>query len=583
MESLLALFATLQTKRRIQFGIVLVLMTLGSILEAMSVGAALPFLGALTKPDSIFSNQLVQPLLQILEITAPRQLQLALAALFAVIVLLAGAVRLTLLWANTRLGHAIGADISIELYRRTLYQPYTTQLARNSSEIISGIATKSSRVVLNTILPILAALSSCFILVTIVFALISIDPLVAASTFGGFGAIYIIVLRLTSGRLAKNSRRYNEGVTRVIKVLQEAIGGIKDILIDGTQEVHCKIFRDTDLAQRRADANIAILSNGPRYVIEMLALVLLAALAFILSGRPGGIVDLIPVLGALVLGCIRLLSVLQQGYSAWASIRGSDAALRDVLDLLKQPLPEYASTLKFEPMRFSSAIELCGVNFRYPHDGAEVLARVDLKIPKGGRVGLIGTTGSGKSTLVDVIMGLIPPTQGALKIDDEIITERNVRSWQMHIAHVPQFIFLSDASIAENIAFGIPFDEIDMDRVRLAAKQAQISEFVEGLASQYDTTVGERGVRLSGGQRQRLGIARALYKQADVIVFDEATSALDAETETAVINAIYSLNPNLTMIMIAHRLATLRGCTQLVKLSAGGISRVGKFEELVSA
>jgi ATP-binding cassette subfamily B protein len=583
MHSLLALFATLQTKRRIQFGLILVLMTMGSVLEAMSVGAVLPFLGGLTNPDSIFSNKLVQPLLQIIEITSPRQLQLGLAALFAATVLLAAAVRLAVLWANTRLGHAIGADISIELYRRTLYQPYTAQLARNSSEIISGIATKSSKVALNTILPILAALSSCFILVTIIFALISIDPIVATSTFGGLGAVYIIVFRLTSSRLAINSRRYNEGVTRVIKVLQEALGGIKDVLIDGTQEVHSKIFRDTDLAQRRADANIAILANGPKYVIEALDLVLLAALAFILSGRPGGLLDIIPVLGALALGSIRLLSVLQQGYSAWASIRGSDAALRDVLDLLKQPLPEYASTIKFEPMPFSSAIELCGVNFRYLHDGVEVLTRVDLKIPKGSRVGLIGKTGSGKSTLVDIIMGLLPPTKGTLQIDGEIITKRNVRSWQMHIAHVPQFIFLSDASIAENIAFGVPFDEIDMDRMRLAAKQAQISDFVEGLASQYDATVGERGVRLSGGQRQRLGIARALYKQADVIVFDEATSALDAETEAAVINAICSLNPSLTIIMIAHRLATLRGCTQLVELSAGGINRVGKFEELVSA
>ena len=580
-HSLPALWATLQTRRKIQFGLLLVLMTMGSLMEALSVGAILPFLGALTKPDSIFSNELAQPLVQILDITEPRQLQFTLAVLFATMASLAGGVRLAMLWTNIRLGHAVGADISNEIYRRTLYRPYAVHLARNSSEVIAGISTKSSQVVQCTILPLLTVVSACLILLSIIFALFSIDPHIAATALGGFGTIYFIVLRFTYVRLTANGRRYNEGITRVFKVLQEGLGGIKDVLIDGTQEIHSKIFREADLSHRRADANIAILGNSPRYVIESLGLVLLAALAFIFSGRPGGIVDLIPVLGALALGSIRLLSALQQVYSAWAAIRGSNAALRDVIDLLQQPLPEHFSMLCPESMPFNTSIEVCGVDFRYIHEGANVLTGVDLTIPKGSRVGFVGATGSGKSTLINVIMGLLPPTMGALKVDGEVVYERNLRSWQMHIAHVPQFIFLTDASVAENIAFGLPAKDIDIERVRLSAQLAQLSETIESWDHQYDTKVGEHGVRLSGGQRQRIGIARALYKRADVIVFDEATSALDAETEDAVMKAIYSLSSDLTIIMIAHRHTTLKGCTHVVELSGGVIKRTGTFDGML--
>ncbi len=566
-----------------QFGLLLLLMTLSSLIEALSVGAVLPFLGALTKPNILFVNEYAQPLINILDISSPRQLQLALALLFACIAILAGGVRLILLWANVRLGHAVGSDISIDIYRRTLYRPYAVHLARNSSEVIAGISTKSSHVVLGTILPILTLASACLIMVSVVFALLSIDPFVALMAFGGFGAIYIVVFRLTYGRLAANGTRYNEGVTRVFKVLQEGLGGIKDVLIDGTQEAHCKIFREIDLSHRRADANIAILGGSPRYVIESLGLVLLAILAFVFSGRSGGIVELIPVLGALALGSLRLLSVLQQAYSAWACIHGSNASLADVIGLLNQPLPVHASIQNFEAMPFARSIELRDVSFRYRNDGPDVLTKVNLMIPKGSRVGFIGATGSGKSTLIDVIMGLLPPTHGVLKVGGKVITESNVRTWQMHLAHVPQAIFLSDATVAENIAFGVPVKDIDFDRVRQAAKQAQISDAIESWEHQYKTKVGERGVRLSGGQRQRIGIARALYKQANVIVFDEATSALDSETEEAVMQAIYNLSQELTVIMIAHRITTLKNCTHLVELEAGVVKRIGSYAEIVNA
>jgi ATP-binding cassette subfamily B protein len=332
---------------------------------------------------------------------------------------------------------------------------------------------------------------------------------------------------------------------------------------------------------RRAQGGNLFIASFPRYGIESLGMLLIAALAYVLAQQPAGIATAIPVLGALALGAQRLLPVLQQAYGSWTAMRASQATFQDALDLLDQPLPDHAGQLPPEPIGFHSELTLENVSFRYAPDAAWVLQDVNLTIPKGARIGFMGTTGGGKSTLLDVVMALLYPTRGMLKIDDVAITEANQRSWQVHIAHVPQAIYLADTSIAENIAFGVPPDQIDLARVCQAARQAQIAATIEGWPQQYQTKVGERGVRLSGGQRQRIGIARALYKQADVIIFDEATSALDNETEHAVMNAIDSLSKEITVLVIAHRLSTLRSCSIVVELSNGYVAKVGTFEQIV--
>ena len=232
--------------------------------------------------------------------------------------------------------------------------------------------------------------------------------------------------------------------------------------------------------------------------------------------------------------------------------------------------------------RFRRAISAEALSFHYASNTTNILDSLNFTIPRGSRVGIIGSTGSGKSTLLDILMGLLVPTSGCLKIDGKTVTQENHRSWQAHIAHVPQVIFLSDTSIAENIAFGLPMAQIDFDRVKLCARQAQIAETIESWDRGYSTSVGERGVRLSGGQRQRIGIARALYKRADVIIFDEATSALDNETETAVMRSINSLSPELTVILVAHRLSTLQNCTHIIEVVNGRIKRFGSYVEIIS-
>lgn len=580
--SIKRLWAHIAPRRKKQLGLLLVIMAITSFAEIVSIGAVLPFLGALMSPEKLFESAYVQPVVAVLEITDPNELLLPLTLIFIAAAVIAGLMRVTLLWAQTRLGNTIGADLSIQIYEKTLYQPYLVHASRNSSEVIAGISNKVNTVVGGTLLPLLFAISSLLLLASILVALIVIDPTVASAAFFIFGAVYALVMGLSKKYLTQNGERISKEHGRMVKALQEGLGGIRDVLIDGTQAVYCKIYRSADLPLRRAQANNQIIGASPRFLIEALGIALIAALSYALTGREGGVAAAIPLLGALAIGAQRLLPVLQQLYGSWSSLRGGQASLDDVLDLIEQPLPTYARKPAGEPLPFKRSITLNNISFRYSDQTPWILRDINLEIPKGARVGFMGTTGSGKSTLLDILMALLPPGKGSLAIDDTAITERNFRNWQAHIAHVPQSVFLADTTIAENIAFGVPPEQIDYQRVEKAAQQAQIAKTIESWEKGYNTFVGERGVRLSGGQRQRIGIARALYKQADVIVFDEATSALDNETESAVMDAIDAIGNDITVLMVAHRLSTLIACDVINELEAGQIKRQGSYREIVS-
>lgn len=574
------LWLHISPRRRRQFGLLLVLVLLVSFAEILSIGAVLPFLGVLTAPERVFQHAAAQPIIQALGITAPEQLLLPLTITFGAAALIAGAMRLGLYWASIRLSFATGADLSTSIYRRTLFQSYAVHCARNSSEVIDGITNKTNTAT-GIIGSILSIISSSVMLITILIALLAVEPVIALAAFGGFSLIYASIIQLTRSRLMSNSQINARESTKIIKSLQEGLGGIRDVLIDGSQVTYSQIYANADQPYRRSQANIAFISSCPRYAMEALGMVLIAALAYSLSQQPEGIAKAIPILGVLALGAQRLLPVLQQAYSAWSSIKGGQASLQDILELLDQPLPEYAKKKDTHPLPFKHNISLKQLGFRYSPQTPYVLKQLNYTIAKGSRVGFIGITGSGKSTLLDIVMGLLEPTDGALEIDGQVIVPGNQRSWQIHIAHVPQAIFLADSTIEENIAFGVPKDQIDIRLVRQAALQAQIADSIESWPNKYKTFVGERGIRLSGGQRQRIGIARALYKQADVIIFDEATSALDNETEQAVMEAIEGLSKDLTLLIIAHRLSTLKNCTQIVELVDGGIKRVGSYQDIV--
>lgn len=570
-------------RRRIQLGLLFCVMLLASVAELFSIGMVIPFLGVLTSPELIYEHRTVQPVVIFFDLKSAQDLLLPTTLMFVIAVMLSAVVRFVLIWLQTRVSLGIVMEMAVDTYRRTLHQPYAVHIARNSSEIVSGILTKVGGGIGTTIGPLLLIISSALIMLTILSALILVDPVVALSAFLGFGTIYAAIVFLTKRKLLRDSKRISEASNEVVKVLQEGLGGIRDVLLDGTQSIYSSIYRDAHVKLKKAQESIQIISSAPKFAVESIGIVVIAVLAYWLSTKPGGFVSAIPLLGALAIGAQKMLPVQQQAYSSWALIQGAREPLRDVLDLLDQPLPEERpNSQNFTGVSYESKIRLEHISFRYTAQSPYVLHDICLLLPKGSRTGLIGATGSGKSTLLDILMGLLPPTEGNVFVDNQALTLDNRRGWQAHIAHVPQAIFLSDATIAENIAFGLPRDQIDMDRVKTAARQAQISEVVESWSDRYETRVGERGVKLSGGQRQRIGIARALYKQADVIIFDEATSALDNETEQAVMQAIEGLGSHLTILIIAHRLTTLRSCTQIVELQHGKLKQVGSYAEIVA-
>jgi len=557
-------------------------MVMASLSEIVSVGAVLPFLGVLTAPEQVYEHVLIQPLIYFFELTEPNQLILPLTVLFIVAALFAGGVRLVLLYVMTRLSYATGADISIEIYRRTLYQNYSVHVKRNSSEVINGVISKTNIVIGGVLNPILMLISSIILLIGIVGVLFIINIQVALTIFVGFGLLYMLVIRYTRMQLKENGQIIASHSTQMIKSIQEGLGGIRDVLIDGSQEFYCNLYKNADLPFRRASGNNLFISSSPRYVMEAIGMVLIAVIAYFMVGQEKAMITVIPVLGALALGAQRLLPVLQQAYSAYSVIKGAKSSFDDVMGLLDQPLPAYIDNGQIDVLPFKKYIMIKGVSFRYADDSPWVLENINLKFFKGERVGFIGATGSGKSTLLDVVMGLLDPSEGGLKVDGQIITSENKRSWQAHIAHVPQSIYLSDGSIEENIAFGVPADEINQERVEEAAKQAQIAELIKDWKGGYRTFIGEHGVRLSGGQRQRIGIARALYRQADVLIFDEATSALDKETEEAVMKSIECLGKDLTILIIAHRLSTLKGCDRIVRVCKNGNTQSVEYEDIIN-
>lgn len=555
-------------------------MMASSLAEVVSLGAVVPFLGLLTAPDLAFAHPLIISLAASWGVTTSDQLILPATIVFAVAALAAGALRLLLLWVSTRLAFSAGSDLSIELYRRTLYQPYKVHAARNTSAVLSGVGKVGGA--MNVLSQCLLLISSAILLISIVAALIVVEPFISSVAIVGFGVCYGIITWVARGQLQQNSQRIADEQTRVFRAVQEGLGGIRDVHLDGTQPLYCDVYSKADRPLRRGQGNNIFIAGSPRFAMEALGMVLIAGLAYFLSGQEGGIVASIPVLGALALGAQRLLPALQQGYSAWATIIGSQASLADTIELLDQPLPATMPHGNIKPLDFSKEICFEAVSFKFASDAPNVLEDLNLTISRGMRIGLVGATGSGKSTALDILMGLLEPTQGRLLVDGRPLEGERLYSWQRAIAHVPQNIYLADSSIAENIAFGISPDQIDMDRAKEAARQAQIADFIASRHGGYQAQVGERGIRLSGGQRQRLAIARALYKRARVLVFDEATSALDNITEQALMVAINSLSDDLTIIMVAHRLSTVRECDLIVELDDGRVRNRGSFDELVS-
>ena len=575
------LFHYLPVRRRWQSVVVIGLMLVGALAEVLTLGAILPFLALVADPHAATRVPALSVALNMVGLEPGSDLLWMLAAIFCIIAVVAAIVRIVLAWATQKFVFRIGYDLGVAVYRRILYQPYSYHIARNSSEVVSAIG-KVQQVVTGVMMPLMQAVTSTVIAVSIFVGLLFINAGVALASGLGFGLIYVLVSVVTRKRLRHNSQLISRAQKQRVQTVQEGVGGIRDVLIDHAQRIYIAKFAAIDTHLRDAQAANALIAATPRFVIEGLGMVMIVLLALVLSRQAGGLMEALPVLGALALGAQRMLPLLQMIYNGWTQFMGNHASFGMILDILEKPIPpELMVRRQSVPLPFEHALTLEDVSFRYGEQLSWVLHDLSVTIPKGARIGFVGKTGSGKSTAIDLIMGLLQPTVGTISVDGAALTLANVGAWQEQVAHVPQHIYLSDTSIRENIAFGIPASEIDDARVLQAAQKADIAGFLENLPEGYGTRVGERGVRLSGGQRQRIGIARALYKRSSLLVFDEATSALDAATEASVMSSIYRLGGDLTVILIAHRLSTLRECDVIFRLEGGRLVEQGDYDHVL--
>jgi ABC-type multidrug transport system fused ATPase/permease subunit len=572
----------LSKRRQKQFVLIQIFAIIVSFFEMASLGAVIPFLTVLAEPEAIFEMKYMQPFIGFFQITQPNELAFPITLVFIFLTMFSALVRFIFLWALTRLSQQAGADLSINIYRNTLYQDYAIHVARNSSEVINGIITKTTTVTKGVIAPVLNLISTSVTIIGIIVVLLAINVSVTLTAFIGFGGLYLIVMYLTRKNLSGNSKRIAAKSDLMVRSLQEGLEGIREVLLNSNQQFYVNLYKNSDLQMRKATWRNELIFSGPRFLMEAVGIGIVAIIAYLATLQLGGINQFLPLLGAFVLGAQKLLPAIQKAYASYSRVKGSEYSLDDVLVFLDQPVPYHADIQSQTPNEFSKSIELKNLSFRYSDDAPWILKDLSLTIPKGSVIGIVGTTGCGKSTLLDIIMSLLSPTDGELLVDDKVVDASNKRAWQSHISSVPQDIYLSDGTIEENIAFGISKENINHLQVKKAAKQAQINKLVESLEDGYETVVGERGMRLSGGQRQRIGVARAFYRQSDVLILDEATSALDDETELAVMDSINNFDNDITVIIIAHRLTTLKNCDMIMRLGGNHQTEIMSYEEIMN-
>jgi ATP-binding cassette, subfamily B, bacterial PglK len=554
-------------------------MLCGSAADLVSIGIVFPFLIALTTPAMVLAHVHIGPVLQVFGIQTHETLILALTLSVIAAVALSNVLRLAVSYLSIRYGYAIGTDLGVRIFRDALYQPYAAHVAQHGSVLISAITVKVSAVVHGVLMPMLVLINAALILLLAVGGLLWAWPWLALTLIAAAAVAQGAIGAMSRRSLQANSQRIADGSSQAVKALQEGLGGIRDVLLDGAQEAHAHRFEVFDRSTRRAQADNAVVSAVPRYLMEFVGVTALVSAAYWLARSQSDFATAVPALGLLAMAAQRLLPYLQQAIASWLTVSGNSATLVDTLALLEVPAVRDLSPVV--PLQFAECIQLKDVSFRYGQALPLVLDGVNCTFEKGKRYGFVGPTGSGKSTCLDILMGLLAPTEGELRVDGVVIDPSRVRSWQARLAHVPQAMFLTDASIEENIALGVPRAQIDRKLLLDAARRAQIHETIDAMPLGYSTLVGERGVRLSGGQRQRIGIARALYKRADLILLDEATSALDSQTEAAVAEAIHELGRDVTLFIVAHRLSTLQHCDEVIEFLDGKIRRRGSYASVV--
>ncbi|MEH6592460.1 MAG: ATP-binding cassette domain-containing protein [Halioglobus sp.] len=586
IASLKELYSLLTAEQRKKLAQLQVLVILMSIAEVASVFAIGPFMALVGNIDQLSGDGIIAQIYDWTGLTNTTHF-LILVGIFALLALTVSALLSTLtIWRLSMYGSRVGAELSNRLYMYYMHQPWLYHASGNSSHLINKISNESARVTNGIIGPLMQVNARLVMALTMAVAVFIYNPIVAVTGVILFGGAYAFLFAVVRARVHRNGLAVSKQQTRRLKLMSEGFGGIKDVLLLGRQSHFTDRFSSASYSYARATGNNSVLSSAPRFILELVAFgaVIFLVLALLLSNN-GDMGRILPAISVYALAGFKLLPAFQQVYSSLTSIKGSMPALDNIKDELR-----LSSNLSFKNETASEdsqcftrspEIGLRDVSFSYSTAAANVVNGVSLTIAANTVVGFVGASGSGKSTLIDILMGLIQPNEGTVVIDGNPLTKENLRAWQNQIGFVAQSIYLADASIRDNVAFGLPQDLIEQDKVDAAIKTAHLQELVQSLPQGLDTIVGERGVQLSGGQRQRIGIARALYHNAQVLIFDEATSALDGITEKLIMDAIHDFAGSKTIVLIAHRLATVKKCDRIYLMEEGKVAAQGTFEELV--
>ncbi len=568
-------------------GVLMGMILVMAFLDMLGVASILPFMAVLANPELVQTNAILNTTFTIsrhIGIQTSEQFLFALGMLVFFLLVTSLAFKALTTYAQARFALMREYSIGKRLVEGYLHQPYSWFLNRHSADLGKTILSEVGMVVSGGMFPVMTLMAQGTVALALLILLIIVDPLLALSVGVVLGLAYVGIFAMMSGWLKRLGQARIDANKERFTAVSEAFGAAKEVKVNGLEQPYIQRFAKPAEIYAKGQATAQVIAQLPRYALEAIAFGGMLLVILYLMAKSGSFAAALPIIALYAFAGYRLMPALQQIYVAFTQLRFAGPALdalhRDLISL--EVVDNQDSHLN--PLPFTQAIQLNQVSYRYPNAPQPALKGIDLSIPAHSTVGFVGATGSGKTTTVDIILGLLEPEEGHLSVDGQPITPDKCRRWQSAIGYVPQQIYLADDSVAANIAFGVDTEDIEQEAIERAAKIANLHEFViNDMPQGYATTVGERGVRLSGGQRQRIGIARALYNNPTVLILDEATSALDNLTEQAVMDELSNLGHEITVILIAHRLSTVRQCDQIYLMERGEIKASGSYDHLIAS
>ncbi len=586
LELFRKLYAILDPSERRRTALLLVVLLMVAIAETLGVASVMPLIAVLSRPEVVETNKYLAWAYNTLGFTNRNDFLLLVGFGFLLVTVGSLAVRAVGMWAQLRFVHNRGYRWSMRLMAAYLRHPYEWYLNRHTANLSTAVLSEVNEVINGALMPALQICANALVALLLVGLLLAIDPVLSLSVAGVLGGGFWLVQVAVRRRLGTLGVIRRAATRERFRIVQEAFGGAKDVKVLGLEESFVSRFMQPSMAVARVNISASLISKLPSIAMQALLFGGMLLVLLYMMATYGDFAEVVPLVARYAFAGYRLLPAVQAISSSVSELRYREVALNSLTEELEDappvPSPSDIRLRAERQMDLKQALTLSSVTYSYPAAERPAVCSLSLSIAVNSTVALVGPTGSGKSTTADLILGLLRPHEGALLVDGEAVTAESEHAWRRCVGYVPQQIFLVDGSLAQNIAFGIPDKHIDMAAVERASQIANLHDFVvRDLPKGYDTEIGERGVRLSGGQRQRVGIARALYRDPAVLIMDEATSALDNLTEHAVMEAVHNLSRRKTIVLIAHRLSTVRSCDCIYMLEDGQLTGAGTYDQLV--